>query len=294
MADTAARAIAERLRAECAEEIDRLGTGFRERPWLREAFLAVPREVFVPDRVWWPHRSAEDGLFPLLDRGLRPRQWLRSVYRARVPLITQIADGAVLPDGPTDRTDFTGSISCPAVVVSMLRHLDPQPGERILEIGTGTGYGTALLARRVGAGAVTSVEIDKALATHAGVALRAVGCAPRLVVGDGEGGHPPGAPYDRVIATAAFRRLPQALLDQLRPGGVLLAPLDTPFGCDGLARLTADGHGRAHGRFVGAVDFMKVRGQRDRPTSYAELGWPTWGDYRVTVEHGHQHIRTTL
>ncbi|MCI3927881.1 methyltransferase domain-containing protein [Streptomyces sp. AN091965] len=285
-------AAAERARAECADEIDRYECGhFHDRPWLREAFLAVPREAFVPERVWWPHRSPEDGLFPLLDRRTKADQWLRAVYRARSPLITQIADGAVPPHGPTECGDFTGSISCPAVVVDMLHHLDPQPGERILEIGTGTGYNTALLAERAGAAAITSIEIDKDLAEHAETVLRAAGCVPRLVVGDGEEGHPPGAPYDRLISTVAVRQLPQAWVDQVRPGGVILAPLDSPFQCDGLARLTVDGQGRATGSFVGAVDFMKTRGQR-AVRSYADLGWPTWSGYRVTVESGEQRVRT--
>ncbi|GGV55271.1 methyltransferase domain-containing protein [Streptomyces spectabilis] len=285
-------ATAERLRAACAQEISQYEHGhFHDRPWLREAFLAVPREAFVPDRVWWPHRSAEDGLFPLLDRAARPRQWLRAVYRARSPLITQIADGAILPDAPTDCADFTGSISCPAVVVDMLHHLDPQPGERILEIGTGTGYNTALLAVRVGAATVTSVEIDKTLAEHAAAALHAVVHVPQLVVADGEEGYPPGAPYDRIISTAAVRQVPQAWIDQVRPGGVILAPLDSPFQCDGLALLVADGHGGAGGAFVGAVDFMKTRGQRE-PRRYADLGWPTWAEHRITIEAGQQRIRT--
>ncbi|MFE0062309.1 methyltransferase domain-containing protein [Streptomyces sp. NPDC059003] len=285
-------ATAEQLRAECAREIDRYEYGhFHNRPWLREAFLTVPREAFVPERVWWPHRSPEDDKFPLIKQREAPVRWLRAVYRARSPLITQIADGAVLPDGPTDCPDFSGSISCPAVVVNMLHHLDPRPGDRVLEIGTGTGYSTALLAARVGAASITSIEIDKDLAAHAETALRTVGCTPHLIVGDGEEGYPPGAPYDRIISTVAVRQLPQAWVDQVRPGGVILTPLDTPFQCDGLARLTVDGQGRATGCFVGAVDFMKTRGQRGH-RSYAELGWPTWDGYQVTVESGEQRIRT--
>ncbi|MEV0442922.1 methyltransferase domain-containing protein [Streptomyces spectabilis] len=131
----------------------------------------------------------------------------------------------------------------------MLHHLDPQPGERILETGTGTGYSTALLAARVGAATVTSVEIDKTLAKHAASALQAAGHTPRLVVGDGEEGYPPDAPYDRIISTAAVRQLPQAWIDQVRPGGVILAPLDSPFQCDG-ARAARRRRARRRGRRV--------------------------------------------
>nr|WP_157169323.1 methyltransferase domain-containing protein [Streptomyces typhae] len=160
-----------------------------------------------------------------------------------------------------------------------------------MEIGTGTGYSTALLAQRVGAATVTSIEIDQGLAHHAAAVLHAAGITPQLVVGDVEAGYPPGAPYDRIVATASFRALPQALIDQLWPEGVLLAPLDSPFQCDGLVRLVADGGGRASGRFVGAVDFMPVRGQRVH-RSYAEVGWPVWADYHITVDQGWQRVRT--
>ncbi|MEU7159683.1 protein-L-isoaspartate(D-aspartate) O-methyltransferase, partial [Streptomyces chrestomyceticus] len=115
------------LREECAAGISRYGY-FDDQEWLRDAFLAVPREHFVPRRVWLP-KTGEDGRYPVLDREEQPEQWLRAVYRPLAALITQIADGAVrIEDGPTSNSDFTSSISCPAVVVNMLRHLDPQPG----------------------------------------------------------------------------------------------------------------------------------------------------------------------
>ncbi|MFI6638898.1 methyltransferase domain-containing protein [Streptomyces sp. NPDC050504] len=288
------------LRSRCAAEIDAYESGhFHGRPWLREAFLAVPREAFVPDRVWWPH-PREDGLCHVIDRATRPRAWLKAVYRPRSSLVTQVADGTVRPeDGPTDR-EFTSSISCSAVVVEMLHHLAPLPGEHILEIGTGTGYNTALMAHRVGARNVVSIEIDPALAVRAARTLTAQGVRATVVVGDGERGHPPGAPYDRIISTASIRRVPASWLDQLRPGGVLLAPLDTPFDCDGLLRLVADGHGTGRGRLLRGVAFMRVRGQRDGRT-YGELGWPpsrayppgnwpAWQQYRVTAGRSGQRI----
>lgn len=288
------------LRSRCAAEIDAYESGhFHSRPWLREAFLATPREAFVPDRVWWPH-PREDGLCHVIDRAARPRAWLKAVYRPRSSLVTQVADGAVSPeDGPTDR-EFTSSISGSAVVVEMLHHLAPRPGDRILEIGTGTGYNTALLARRVGAHNIVSIEIDPVLAAGAARTLRALGTPAAVITGDGEQGHPPRAPYDRIISTASIRRVPAQWLDQLRPGGVLLAPLDTPFGCDGLLRLVADGRGGGSGRLLRGVAFMRVRGQRDTrtygelgwppPRSYPPGGWPSWRQYRVTADRSGQRI----
>ncbi|MFD0386121.1 hypothetical protein ACFQ2B_38270 [Streptomyces stramineus] len=85
--------------------------------------------------------------YPLIDRNEKPRAWLKAVYEPGAALITQIDDGTVAPTGPADGA-FTSSISSPGVVIELLRHLAPEPGERILEIGTGSGYTTALLAHR--------------------------------------------------------------------------------------------------------------------------------------------------
>lgn len=278
------------LRARCAAKIAARKVGhFHDRPWLYEAFLSVPREHFVPDVVWWPVQD-DAGRFPVLDRTAAPDPWLQAVYDPRTPLITQIADGAVRPeDGPTDRADFTSSISCAAVVVDMLHHLDPQEPETVLEIGTGTGYSAALLSRRVRADHVVTVEISPELADHADHKLDELGVRPLVVTGDGELGWAPRAPYDRVLSTVAVRRVPQAWLDQTTAGGTILTPLDTPFGHEALLRLVADGKGGAEGHLVTGVSFMKTRAQRPR-RPYAELGWPAWTDYRVTVRDGTQRI----
>lgn len=275
------------LRERVAAELD--GRGYFEgKAWLREAFTVVPREHFVPDRVWWP--VAQDGIYPLMDRTVRPRQWLRAVYRTQQMLITQIDDGAVRPAGPVEAesfTAFTSSISCPAVVVQMLGCFDPREGDRVLEIGTGTGYNTALLAHRVGAGNVTSVEIDPQVADWARERLGGLGVDARLVVADGEEGHADGAPYDGILSTVAVREVPRAWPEQVRAGGVIVTPVGTPFHWgggtyDGLCRLVCDGNGNAEGQMVAGVTFMKVRGQRkERP--FEELGWPSLGDYRVSV-----------
>ncbi|MFD9630032.1 methyltransferase domain-containing protein [Streptomyces violascens] len=276
----------------CMDEIDRYRGGyFNERPWLRQAFGSVPREHFVPDRVWWPDRDA-DGLYPVLDRTADPERWLQAVYSPSAALITQIADGAVKPeDGPTDCGDFTSSISCAAVVVNMLHHLDPQSGETILEVGTGTGYNTALLAHRVGADRVVTVEIDPTTAEQAAANLHGLDRpAPTVVTGDGERGYPVRAPYDRLISTACVREIPAAWMEQVRAGGIIVTPIATPFGTDALAQLTADGTGHATGRLVTAVDFMFVRSQRAfRP--WRELGWPRLPDFQVTAGPNGQEIR---
>ncbi|KOU50139.1 rRNA adenine N-6-methyltransferase family protein [Streptomyces sp. WM6378] len=291
--------LAAELRAECAAEIDCRTVGhFNHRPWLRQTFLKVPREYFVPDQVWWP-TPRDDGLHHVIDRRERPRAWLKGVYRPRASLITQVADGAVLPeDGPTD-APFTSAVSCSAVVVDMLHYLDPGPDDTALEIGTGSGYSTAILAHRVRPESLVTIEIDEQLADRARKALAGLGLHPTVVAGDGEAGYPVRGPYTRIISTAAVQEIPQAWLDQAAPGAIVVAPLHGPFGHDALLRLVADGQGGGTGRLVTGVAFMKMRGQRaDR--SFAELGWPTadgpWpayadADYRVTVGGGRQQIQ---
>ncbi|MET9291035.1 methyltransferase domain-containing protein [Streptomyces sp. NPDC003077] len=279
------------LRRRCAEEIDALPGGgyFQGRSWLRAAFLALPREAFVPDLVW-SGTAGKDGSHPVLDRTRRPERWLKAVYRPLTALITQVADGAVRPeDGPTT-APFTSSLSCAAVTVDMLHHLDPRPGDRVLEIGTGTGYSTALLAARVGAGNVVSVEIDEEIAGRAAANLHALGIRPRLVVGDGELGHAEGAPYDRILSTVAVRRVPPAWPEQLRAGGVLLTPLDTPYGHAALCRMVGDGRGGAAGRLVKGVFFMVARGQREQPT-FRESGWPLYPQHEIAVDAAGQRVR---
>ncbi|MFJ7062882.1 hypothetical protein ACIQVA_35265 [Streptomyces microflavus] len=116
-------------------------------------------------------------------------------------------------------------------------------------------------------------EVDPGIAAQARRNLDRLGLDPLVITGDGEQGHPAAGPYDRIVATASVRRIPRAWLEQLRPGGVLLAPLDSPFGCDLLVRLTGAGDTAARGHFVAKVEFMRFRGQRT-PRPYAELGWP--------------------
>ncbi|WP_327359518.1 rRNA adenine N-6-methyltransferase family protein [Streptomyces sp. NBC_01304] len=281
------------LRAQCAEEIATRYGYFDDAAWLRAIFEQVPREHFTPDRVWWP-KKGEDGLYPLLDRTTEPNRWLKAVYRPLAALITQISDGEVRPeDGPTDSNDWTSSISCPAVVVNMLRHLNPQPGERVLEIGTGTGYSTALLAERVGH--VVSVEIDEELAKRAELRLRELGYGDDRVevhAVDGEHGWKGGAPYDRIISAVGLGMIPTVWLHLVRRGGVILAPLDTPMGSDALVRLDdCDGQGSGRGPLITGVHFMRMRSQRER-RPWAEYGWPEWADWEVSIVQGEQRIRT--
>jgi len=116
------------------------------------------------------------------------------------------------------------TISQPYVVAVMTELLDLQPGERVLEIGTGSGYQAAVLAEL--AGEVFSIEIVPELADRARETLAACGYGDVVVVtGDGYRGLAERAPFDAILLTAAPEEVPEPLLEQLAPGGLLVAPV---------------------------------------------------------------------
>ena len=146
---------------------------------------------------------------------------MRKVPRERfVPaaLALRAYDDTPLPigDGQT--------ISQPYVVAHMTEALRVAPGHRVLEIGTGSGYQAAILGEL--AREVYTIEIVSPLARRAREVLHALGYSHVQVrEGDGYAGWPAHAPFDRIVVTAAVEDIPQPLLDQLAPNGVLVAPV---------------------------------------------------------------------
>ncbi|GGR02052.1 methyltransferase domain-containing protein [Kitasatospora griseola] len=226
------------------------------------AFDAVPRSLFLPDLVW-AHDMATGTSRPV-DRTSDEAGWLEAAA-ADIPIVTQWDDGA--HHGTAPGTVPTSSASQPSLVASMLDRLQAEPGMRVIEQGTGTGWNAALLAHRLGDANVTTIEIDPQVAAYARTRLHAAGYRPRTVCGDGVLGHPDGAPYDRTIATYGLRDIPRAWIEQTRPGGMILAPFGTHYSnADALVRLTVNTDGTATGPFLQQVEFMKMRSQR--------LTWP--------------------
>jgi protein-L-isoaspartate(D-aspartate) O-methyltransferase len=116
------------------------------------------------------------------------------------------------------------TISQPYIVAYMTEALRVSSGDRVLEIGTGSGYQAAILGEL--AREVYSIEIVSALAARAAATLKSLGYAHVTVRdGDGYAGWPERAPFDRILITAAVQMIPQPLIDQLAPGGVLVAPV---------------------------------------------------------------------
>ncbi|MBR7678952.1 methyltransferase domain-containing protein, partial [Streptomyces daliensis] len=157
-------------------------------PTWHNTFAAIDRAAFLPDRIWLPDA---DGRYRPIDRTQHPDTW-HTAAQADEPVVTHL-------DTSTGTQIPTSSASKPTVVARMLAALDPQPGHRILEAGTGAGYNTALLAHRCGDHRVVSVEYDPRLADAARHALQAAGHSPLIVTGDAADGHPDRAPYDRII-----------------------------------------------------------------------------------------------
>jgi protein-L-isoaspartate(D-aspartate) O-methyltransferase len=128
------------------------------------------------------------------------------------------------------------TISQPYLVAYMTEQLALQPRHRVLEIGTGSGYQTAVLSRLVRE--VVSVERFSQLAEAARMRLETLGFDNvEIIVGDGLSGHAARAPYDRIIVTAAAEEIPEALVEQLGDGGVMLLPLGPHGGTQRLVRL---------------------------------------------------------
>jgi protein-L-isoaspartate(D-aspartate) O-methyltransferase len=147
------------------------------------------------------------------------------------------------------------TISAPHMVALMADLLELQTGDTVLEIGTGCGYHAAVTAELVGAENVYSVEYHDRLASEARETLAAAGYgAVSVRTGDGKQGWPEHAPYDRAYLTCAAPSLPEAVVEQVRPGGIVLAPVGDRQQVLVRARRRADGsldrseHGRV--RFV--------------------------------------------
>jgi len=229
----------------------------RTEPWKRAA-ETVPRHEFLRDGFFRRVEGSAPGAWTSVlesDAG-----WLDACYQDE-SLVTQIA-GTILPSdirGQIMRAP-TSSSTLPSLVLRMLEDLRVEPESQVLEIGTGTGYSTALLCARLGEERVTSIEYDDVVASRARTALARQDKFPVIVTGDGLLGYAESAPYDRVIATCGVRTVPTAWIEQTRTGGLILTTIGGWLDSSELARLTVHDDGTASGPLLGGqVSFMLAR-----------------------------------
>jgi protein-L-isoaspartate(D-aspartate) O-methyltransferase len=206
-------------------------------PAVEAAFRSVPRHLFLPEMA-----AAE-------------------AYQDEAFVIKTGADGVPV-----------SSSSQPAIMAIMLEQLGLAPGQRVLEVGTGTGYNAALMAHLVGdGGSVVTVDIDADMVARAQANLAAAGYLNVIVVcGDGGFGAPDYAPYDRVIVTAGAWDLAPAWLAGLGPGGRIVLPLSVRGIQLCLALEREAGHWRS--RSACRCGFIRMAGVFGSPEPFVPVG----------------------
>ncbi|GAA4988212.1 hypothetical protein GCM10023334_121070 [Nonomuraea thailandensis] len=174
---------------------------------IAQALRKVPRHWFVPSLGLV---LDDDGGAAPIDRDIDPTAWWDAVYSDR-PIATPLAAGGA---------SYTCVNPSPSAVVDALELLDLRAGQRVLEVGTGSGWVTALLCRLTGeSGRVTSVEEDSGVAEAARRNLIAAGVRPHLVMGDCARGCPERGPYDRMLVPSTA---PGPWTAQAAPGAVIV------------------------------------------------------------------------
>ncbi len=148
------------------------------------------------------------------------------------------------------------TISQPLIVALMTRELGVEPGDRVLEIGTGSGYQAAVLAE-FGV-EVYSIEIIGPLADQAAVRLERLGYPVQLRLADGYFGWPEAAPFDAIIVTAAPDHVPQPLVQQLKVGGIMVLPIGPPGGYQELWKVTRVSEDQVETVSLGGVRFVPL------------------------------------
>ncbi|SOB81586.1 ATP-grasp peptide maturase system methyltransferase [Streptomyces sp. 1331.2] len=264
------------LRTALADRLTEDGT-LTEREW-DSAARAVPRELFVGT-----YFTPVAGSVPTSYRPVREGDpgWLEGIY-ADQTLVTQL-DGRIRPEDVNGEA-VTGipssSSTLPSVVLRMWQQLDTEAGHRVLEIGTGTGYSTALGAHRLGDANLTSIEYDPTVGAAAASAVKTAGFSPQLIIGDGLRGDPAGGQYDRLIATCSVRYIPLSWLHQVKPGGRILVTLSGWSYANALVLLDVTGPGEATGRFLADPTSFMIARPHDRPPRQSLALLP--GDERPT------------
>ena len=164
----------------------------------------------------------------LVARGINEQRVLGAMTKVpREEFVPPESRAASYEDGPLP-IGYGQTISQPYVVAFMTDQLRPKPSDRVLEVGTGSGYQAAILAELVSA--VYSIEIVEPLAKNAEATLQRLGYKNvHLKIGDGYKGWPEEGPFDAIIVTCAPDKVPQPLVDQLKDEGRMVIPVGDRF-----------------------------------------------------------------
>jgi protein-L-isoaspartate O-methyltransferase len=263
----AAKALADKAAANAAE-------------W-HEAVSATPRHLLVPR--WWeriPNSPAEE--WELVAHAEDATARIAAAYSDET-LVTRVgplhADHAKPDEKATGSP--TSSSTLPGLIVSMMHRLNANPGHKVLDVGTGSGYALALFARRLGDEYVTSVDVDPYLVDAARARLAEFGRTPRIEAIDATG-ELPESEYDRIMATVSVRPVPETWLRALRPGGRLVTTIahtallvTADMGDDGIARGSVQ---------PDPATFMETRQEADYPPKLNDV-------FMLAREGDGEHVR---
>ena len=215
----------------------------------------------------------------------------RHLFLPHLPPADAYLDDAIVTKRDADGQPISSS-SQPAIMAIMLDQLTLAPGHRVLEIGAGTGYNAALMRHIVGpSGTVISVDIEAELADRAREHLASAGYPDVTVVAaDGADGYPPGAPYDRVIATVGVSDLAPAWLHQAGPGARIVVPLDVRGSQLAVAFGRSGAGGHWVSRSIAPCGFMRMRGSLAGPerTVVLQPGLSVMLPDGLTLADGHE------
>ncbi|MFX0086673.1 MAG: protein-L-isoaspartate O-methyltransferase [Candidatus Hodarchaeota archaeon] len=197
--------------------------GFIRTEIIEKAMLKIPREVFIP--VKYRDYAYQELPFPLPGKN--------------------------------------ATISCPHSYPMFYEAIELSTGDNLLEVGTGSGYGAVLAAEIVGlSGRVTTVEIDQDTFTYAEKRIVKFGYSNLFLIrGDGGKGYLPHAPYDKICLTAACHEIPSPLVNQLKPGGKLIAPCEAGQNSQDLILLKKNKTGRISKESIEKVLYVSLRGE---------------------------------
>lgn len=238
------------------------GTVTAVAPGWYDAVRSTPRHLLVPR--WWRRVPDSPGQeWELVSLPGDSPDLLHAAYADRT-LVTRV--GPQHADHATPHVRATGeptsSSTLPGLVVAMAERLGARAGDRVLDVGTGSGYSAALFARRFGDAGVTSVDVDPYLVSAARERLGALGLRPRIEAVDATG-ELPDETYDRIMATVSVRPVPASWLRALPPGGRLVTTIagtalliTAGMGEDGIARGTVQ---------PDPATFMETRRDADYP-----------------------------